>query len=92
MSAGTLYYAGAPTIEVRIYDHGKLLTRELCESEEDVSDVVERWSDVANLFVVADDLSSKHEPDDILAPEVPLIEADEGYPLASRPLPGYGTN
>jgi hypothetical protein len=53
---------------------------------------VERWSEVANLFVVADDLSSKHEPDDILAPEVPLIEADEGYPLASRPLPGYGTN
>ena len=53
MSAGTLYDTGAPTLEVRIYDRGQLLTRELCESEEDAAEVVERWSDVANLFVVA---------------------------------------
>ena len=50
---------------MRIYDHDRLLARELCESEEDAAAVVERWSDVANLFVVADDLSTKHEPDDI---------------------------
>ena len=69
MSAGTLSGAGAPTLEVRIYDHDRLLGRELCESEEDTTAVVERWSDVANLFVVADAPSSKHEPDAIVPPE-----------------------
>lgn len=68
MSAGTLYDAGAPTLEVRIYDHSRLLARELCEGKEDAAAVVECWSDVANLFVVADRLSTKHEPDDIPAP------------------------
>lgn len=91
MSAGTLYDTGAPTIEVRIYDHDRLLARELCESEEDAAAVVERWSDVANLFVVADDLSTKHGPDDILAPEEPLIGSDEDYPISSKPSPGHGT-
>jgi hypothetical protein len=91
MSAGTLYDTGAQPVEVRIYDHGRLLTRELCESEDDAAAVVERWSDVANLFVVADDISAQHEPDDILAPEDPLMGGDEDQPLASMPLPGYGT-
>ena len=91
MSAGTLYDTGAPTIEVRIYDHDQLLTRELCESQEDVAGVVERWSEVANLFVVADDLSSKHGPDDIHAPEEPLIDVDE-HPIAAASVPGYGLN
>jgi hypothetical protein len=91
MSAATLYDAGAPTLEVRIYDHDRLLARELCESEEDAATVVERWSDVANLFVVADHLSTNHEPDDILAPDEPLIGSDEDYPIASTPVPGCGT-
>jgi hypothetical protein len=86
-----LYDTGAPTIEVRIYDHSQLLMRELCESEEDVGCVVERWSDVANLFVVADDVSSRHGPDDILGPDVLLTDVDEGQPLATRSLPGQGT-
>lgn len=91
MSAATLYDTGAPTLEVRIYNHARLLARELCESEEDAAAVVERWSDVANLFVVADDLSTKHEPDDILAPEEPFIGSDADYPVASTPMPGCGT-
>lgn len=91
MSAGMLYDTDAPTIEVRIYDHDQLLTRERCESEADAAAVVERWSDVANLFVVADDLSAKHGPDDVFAPEEPLTDIDEGCPLASAQLPGYGT-
>jgi hypothetical protein len=91
MSAGTLYDTGAQPVEVRIYDHGRLLTRELCESEDDAAAVVERWSDVANLFVVADDISAKHGPHDILAHEDPPMDPDEDYPIASAPLPGYGT-
>jgi hypothetical protein len=90
MSEGTLDDAASPTLEVRIYDHGRLLTRELCESEEDAASVVERWQEVANVLVVVDDLASKHGPDDILAPEEPLID-DEDLPIAIAPLPGYGT-
>lgn len=59
MSAGTLSDTGTSALEVRIYDHDRLLAREPCESEEDTTAVVERWSDVANLFVVADVPSSK---------------------------------
>ena len=91
MSEGMLDDTGTPTLEVRIYEHGRLLTRELCESEEDAASVVERWQDVANVFVVVADLSSKHGPDDILAPEESLIEDDEDLPIAEAPLPGYGT-
>ena len=87
MSAATLYDAGAPTLEVRVYDHERLWGREFCGSAEDATAVVERWSDVANLFVVADDLSTKHEPDDILAPKEPLIDRDEDHPSTPQPGP-----
>lgn len=55
MSTATLDHAGAPTLEVRIYDNDRLLAREVLQSEEDATAVVERWSDLANLFVVADE-------------------------------------
>jgi len=91
MSAGTLYDGGAPTIEVRIYSGSKLLMRELCESEDDAAEVVERWSDVDNLFVVVDDLTTKHGPGDILAPE-PAPATDEEQPsIATTTLPELGT-
>lgn len=89
MSTGTDYDSGAPTIEVCIYEHGQLLTRELCESEEDAAVVVERWSDVPGAYVVVDDLTTKHGPDDILAPEDPSL--DDDHPIATAPPPGYGT-
>ena len=84
MSTATLYDVGAPTLEVRIYDHDRLLATELCESEDDAREVVERWQDVANLFVVADDLSSKHRHEDVLAPDEPLAD-DDDYPSAPVP-------
>jgi hypothetical protein len=91
MSTGTSYDAGAPTIEVCVYEHGRLLTRELCESEEDAAAVVERWSDVPHTYVVVDDLSAKHGPDDILAPEPLFVGPDDDQPIASASLPGHGT-
>ena len=87
----TRFDPGAPTIEVRIYEDGRLLTRELCESEEDAAAVVERWSDVPDTHVVVDDLTTKHGPDDILAPEEPFLDGDDDHPIASALLPGYGT-
>jgi hypothetical protein len=83
--------SGTPTLEVRVYDRGRLLTRELCESEEDAASVAERWQEVANVLVVVDDLSCEHGPDDILAPEEPLIVEAEELPIAEARLPGYGT-
>lgn len=91
MSAVTHDDAGAPTIEVRIYDRGRLLTRELCESEDDAAAVVERWSDQPHLSFVVDDLGTEHGPDDILAPEEPFTGGDDDHPIATAPLPGYGT-
>jgi len=91
MSAGTLYDSGAPTIEVRIYRHDQLLIRELCESEEEATAVVEQWSDVDNVHVFVDDLSAHHGPEDILAPDEPLMGGGEDYSIASAPIPGYGT-
>jgi len=81
---------GAPTIEVRIYRNSRLLVQALCESEEEAAAVVEQWSDVANVYVIVDDLSAKHGPGDVLAPEDPLLGDDE-LPIAAAPLPGYGT-
>ncbi|GAB3260468.1 hypothetical protein [Nocardioides dilutus] len=92
MSGGSPYDTGAPTLEVLVYRHGRLLTRELCESEEDAASVAERWRDVADVAVVVDDLSSKHGPDDILAPEEPfLADSEEGRPIAEATMPGLGT-
>jgi hypothetical protein len=42
------YDNGAPTIEVRIYRDGRLLVRELCETEDEVATVVARRLDRAN--------------------------------------------
>jgi hypothetical protein len=91
MSAGTLYDTGAATIEVRIYSGDQLLMREFCESEDDAEGVVDRWSDPADLFVVADDLSAKHGPGDVVAPEPPIEATEEELTIASMPIPGLGT-
>jgi hypothetical protein len=32
-----------------------------------------------------------HGPDDVQAPEDPAPDGDGGHPIASAPLPGYGT-
>ena len=91
MSGEALDDGGAATIEVRVYRHDQLLLRELCESEDEVSAVVEQWSDVGNVSVVVDDLSAHHRPEDILAPEELPVAGDEDYSIASAPVPRYGT-
>jgi hypothetical protein len=92
MSAETSYDAGAPTIEVRIYREGRLLARELVETEQDAAGVVERWSDVENVYVLVDDLSVRHAPGDILAPdELPTGGADDDHSIDSAAIPGRGT-
>ena len=91
MSAERSYDTGAPTIEVCIYRNDLLLVRELCESEEEATTVVEQWSDVENVYVLVDDLSARHGPEDILAPDELPLSDDEDFSIDSATLPGYGT-
>ena len=90
MSTATLYETEAPTIEVRIYDHDHLVGREPCWSEHAVTEVVGRWSETANLFVVADLLPPYGPVSAAVAVQSHPDDA-ESYPLALAQLPGYGT-
>jgi hypothetical protein len=91
MPEGTFYDSGAPTIEVRIFRNDQLLVRTLCESEQEAATVVEQWSDVENVYVLVDDLSVHHSPEDILAPDELSISDDEDHSIDSAAIPGYGT-
>lgn len=90
MTGGTSYDTGAPTIEVRIYRDGQLLVRELVETEEDAAAVVEQWSTVENVYVLVDDLSARHVPGDILAPD-DVQTSDDDLPIDSAPVSERGT-
>jgi hypothetical protein len=65
-----------PRIEVRVYRHGELVQRELCDSEEDANSVVETWSEFDDVICEVDDLTVRHGPEDVLAPE-PALPVDE---------------
>ena len=67
-----------PTIEVRVFRHGKRVHRELCESEEQASLIVDAWAELEGVVCEVDDLSVRHLPGEILAPE-PAEVTDEGY-------------
>lgn len=68
-----------PTVEVRVYRHGELVHRELCESEEQAALVIEEWSELDGIECEVDDLSVRHEPGDILEPE-PAELREEDHP------------
>jgi hypothetical protein len=63
-----------PTIEVVVYQRGEEIHRELCESEEAASGVVDQWNELDGVECAVDDLSVRHTPTDILdpAPDEPL--------------------
>lgn len=70
-----LYDPGTPTIEVRVFRGDKLLVVELCEDEQEVAEIVARWSEHDVTFLV-DDLGTHHSPEDILSPELPVDGGD----------------
>lgn len=82
---------GTPTIEVRVYRHGALIERELCESEQEAARLVETWSEFDDVTCQVDDLSFHHRPGDVLEPE-PAELAEEDYPHESsgESEPGVG--
>ena len=93
MSAGTLDI-GALTIAVRVYRHDELIACELCEGEEDIADVVERWADLASMVVVADEDPTTFAPGDVY-PEHDIVHVgappEPPHPIATTPIPGVGT-
>jgi hypothetical protein len=68
-----------PTIEVRVFRHGELIERQLCESDEEAAALVEQWSEIEDVTCLVDDLSFHHTPSDVLEPEPPE-PANEEYP------------
>jgi hypothetical protein len=68
-----------PTVEVRVYRHGELVHRELCESEERAALVIEEWSELDGIECEVDDLSVRHEAGQILEPE-PAELREDAYP------------
>lgn len=63
-----------PTIEVVVFQRGAEIHRELCESEQAASDVVDQWNELDGVECTVDDLAVHHVPTDILdpAPNEPL--------------------
>ena len=55
-------------MEVVVFQHGHEVARELCESAEEASLIVDWWSDQEGAQCQVDDLSIDHRPDDISSP------------------------
>lgn len=69
----------APTIEVRVFRHGDLVHRELCESEEQAALVVEAWGELDGVECEVDDLSVRHRAGEVFEPDLAELR-DEDYP------------
>jgi hypothetical protein len=64
-------------------------------AEDEATTVVDQWSELGDASFVVDDLSVRHTPDDILAPEPPdptdpTDPTDEDYPMAHTTLAAEG--
>lgn len=68
-----------PGTEVRVFRHGELVERVLCESEEEAAVVLDKWAEMDDVTCLVDDLSFHHKPGDVLEPEPPE-PTDEEYP------------
>ena len=64
----------APTVEVTVYRDGKVIHRELCESESDAAAVVDRWQETDGTEFQVDDLAVHHRPTDILEPTESVLD------------------
>ena len=61
--------AGAPTLQVSVYENGELIARVPCESTEEAAGIVSAWEEREGIECEVDDLAVHHGPDDVLAPE-----------------------
>ena len=67
----------AAPVELRLFRDGTLTHRRLCESPDEAVRLVQEWADQGLSRIEIDDLSTHHDPDQILEPE---LVADASYP------------
>ncbi|WIY00510.1 hypothetical protein QRX60_41705 [Amycolatopsis mongoliensis] len=72
------------TIEVRVYQDGRLLLRQLCESDEEANSVVDHWSEVEGVTCEVDDLAFRHRQTDILEPTPADFPDEDAGPAVPR--------
>jgi hypothetical protein len=72
------YDAGTPTLQVNVYERGRLVARVPCESADDAADVISQWEEREGVECELEDLSVRHGGGDVLAPEPEdVVDADE---------------
>lgn len=78
-----------PCTEVRVYRHGELVQREMCESDAEVGQVLAAWSEIEDVTCQVDDLSYHHRPGDVLEPK-PAVLSDDDDPGDEPTRSDYG--
>ena len=75
--------AGAPTLQVKVYESGQLITRVAVESAQEAAEVAAEWEAREGIKTEVEDLAVHHGPDDVLAPEPEDDFSDDDYPNES---------
>jgi hypothetical protein len=75
--------AGTPTLQVNVYEEGKLITQVACESAEEAAEIVAEWEERERVECEVEDLAVHHGPDDVLAAEPEDALVDDDYRSAA---------
>ena len=70
---------GTPTLQVNVYEAGRLIARVACESAEEATIAVAGWEEREGFHCEVEDLSVHHGPDDLLASEPEDAIAEDDY-------------
>jgi hypothetical protein len=89
MSAGTLDKT-APSIEVRVYRHDRLVIRERCQDEKQAAGIAAQATDLDHVYLLVDDGIPDLGPGDVFPQDDPFLDDDQDKPLALHQLAGYG--
>lgn len=65
----TEFDAGAPALQVNVFEDGRLVARVPCESAQEAADAVAEWEENEGVLCEIEDLAVRHGADDVLAPE-----------------------
>jgi hypothetical protein len=60
---------GTPTLQVNVYEDGRLIAQVACESATEAADVAAEYEERDGVQCEVEDLAVHHGPDDVLAPE-----------------------
>lgn len=61
--------AGAPTLQVNVYEDGVLVAQIACESADEAAEVATSWEEREDIRCEVEDLGVRHGPTDVLTPE-----------------------